>query len=142
MISAIKPTRLTIKKIEAEWFNYHHTLREIAKLREEIMNPYQEQDDNIGGGQSNISTRPTEIMATRLTTNKQLNYLTEIIDAIDSVYAALPDNYKRLVRLRYWSKHNKKDWAGIALELDRSERQAQRWRDEIMQTTLNILGWR
>lgn len=142
MIGAIKPTRLTIRKMEAEWFNYHQTLKEIARLREEIMNPFVETDENIGGGQSNLPGSPTESIATRLTTNKQLNYLTEIISAIDRVYESCPDNYKHLIRLRYWNKHNKKEWAGIALELGRSERQAQRWRDEIMLSTIKLLGWR
>jgi RinA family phage transcriptional activator len=142
MINAIKPTRLTIKKIEAEWFNYHNTLKEIARLRESIMHPFQDEDENIGGGQSNIPGSPTESIATRLTTQKQLIFLSEIVDAIERVYNAIPDNYKKLARLRYWNKNNELNWDGIALELHVSKRQAIRWRDEIMQATLEILGWR
>lgn len=142
MKNAIKPTTLTIRKIEAEWFNYHNTLKEIARLRESIMHPFQEEDENVGGGQSNIPGAPTERIATRLTTQKQLNYLTEIIEAVEQVYNALPDNYKELARLRYWNKNNELNWDGIALELNVSKRQAIRWRDEIMQATLELLGWR
>lgn len=140
--NAIKPTRLTIKKVEAEWFNYHQTLKEIALLREEIMNPFREEDENVGGGQSNIPGAPTERIATRMTASKQLNYLLEIVNAIERVYDALPDNYKKLAKLRYWNKNNEMKWVAIALELKVSERQAQRWRDEIMQATLELLGWR
>ncbi|GGJ61904.1 transcriptional regulator [Virgibacillus salexigens] len=146
MQTAIKPKKITFKHAESEWYNYHHTLKEIARLRENIMNPFDEDPDDptIVKGANSVRNpgNPTERIATRLTTNKQLNYLTEIADAIDQVYNALPDDYKELVRLRYWSKHKKMTWEGISLRLDVSERQARRWRNEIIQATLEVLGWR
>lgn len=98
MNATIKPTKITFKKCEAEWYNYHNTLKEIAKLREEIMNPFQEENINVGGSKTNIHDKPTERIATRLTTHKQLNYLTEVTEAIERVYNALPDDYKKLIR--------------------------------------------
>lgn len=142
MTTTIKMTKTTFKKLEFEWYNYHHTLKEIAKLREEIINPYQPEEMNREGGQSNLPGQPTERIATRLTTSKQLNYLTEIVDAIERVYDALPDNYKKMARLRYWNKNGKLKWEGIALEINISERQARRWRNEIIQATGEVLGWR
>lgn len=141
MSTSIKPTKITFKKCEAEWYNYHNTLKEIVRLREEIMTPIQE-DENVGGGKSNIPGRPTEQIATRLTTHKQLKYLTEVTESIDRVYSALPDEYKKLVRLRYWNRNKKLTWQGIAVNLNVSERQARRWRDEIILATLELLGWR
>src|SRR5699024_4387333 len=129
------------KKAEAEWSNYHHTLKEIARLREEIMNPYKEEDKNTGGGQSNIPGSPTERIATRLTTSKQLGYLEEVTYAIEQVYNVLTDDHKKMVRIRYWS-NRKNTWEGIASELNISERQARRWRNEIIIATLELLGWR
>ncbi|WP_082684272.1 transcriptional regulator [Lentibacillus amyloliquefaciens] len=142
MTTTIKMTKTTFKKLESEWYNYHHTLKEISKLREEIMNPYQEEEMNHEGGQSNLPGQPTERIATRLTTSKQLNYLNEIVDAVERVYNALPDNYKKVARLRYWNKNGKLKWEGIALETGMSERQARRWRNEIIQATGEVLGWR
>ncbi|MGM8215163.1 transcriptional regulator [Bacillaceae bacterium W0354] len=143
MSLAIDLTKSTFKKIEAEWFNYHRTLKEINILREEIMNPYNEEvDHNVGGGKSNEVGKPTERIATRLTTNKQLKYLTEVTEAIEEVYNALPDDYKKLVQLRYWSKSRQLTWDGIALELNISRRQALYWRKEIIQATSEVLGWR
>lgn len=145
MTNAIKPTKITIKKIESEWYNYFNTLNEITRLREEITNPFDEEpDENFGGGVNSVRSvsDPTSKMATRLMTSKQLAYLTEVIEAIDQVYNALPDNYKKLVRLKYWNKNNELMWDGIALELSVSKRQAQRWRNEIVQATLELLGWR
>lgn len=142
MSLTIKPTKLAFKKAEAEWYNYHNTLKEIAKLRQEIMNPVQESDENIGGGKSNIPGKPTERIATRLATHKQLRYLEEVVEAIEKVYNALPDNYKKLVRYRYWSKEKNLTWDGIALKLHVSKRQAMRWRDDIIHATMEVLGWR
>lgn len=142
MNATIKPTKITFKKCEAEWYNYHNTLKEIAKLREEIINPFQEENINLGGSKPNIPDKPTERIATRLTTHKQLNYLTEVTEAIERVYNALPDDYKKLVRLKYWNKNERLTWQGIADKLNVSERQARRWRDEIIMATIELLGWR
>lgn len=139
---AIKVTKITFKKTEAEWYNYHHTLREIAKLREEIMNPFKEEDKNVGGGSSNTISSPTERIATRLTTSKQLTYLNEVVSAIERVYNSLPNDYKELVRIKYWNKNNRLTWEGVATRLNVSERQARRWRDEIIMATIELLGWR
>ena len=55
MLSAIKSKKVTFKHVESEWYSYHQTLREIARLREEIMNPFEDEPDtNIGGGVSNV----------------------------------------------------------------------------------------
>lgn len=142
MTSSIKPTKLTFKKVEAEWYDYHDTLQEIAKLREEIMNPFMEEEMNVEGGKSNLPGDPTGKMATRLTTHKQLKYLEEVVSAIEKVYNVLPDNYKELARLRYWNKNNPLNWDGVALKCHVSKRQAMRWRDEIIYATVEVLGWR
>lgn len=143
MTQVIELTKITFKKIEAEWYNYHNTKREITLIREEIMNPFREEiDENIGGGRSNEVGKPTERIATRLSLNKQLNHLNDIVTAIDEVYEVLPEEYKKLVQLRYWSKNRQLTWDGIALKLNVSKRQAMRWRDEIIQATSEVLGWR
>ena len=144
-MNAIKTTKITFKKTESEWYNYHHTLKEIARLREEIMNPYDEEinDPTVVKGASSVRSPgdPTERMATRLTTSRQLNYLEEVTHSIEQVYNALPDNYKDLVRVRYWSKKDL-DWNAIADELHVNRATAIRWRNEIVQATIELLGWR
>lgn len=143
MTVTVKPRKVTFKHAEAEWYNYYHTLKEIAKLREEIMSPFRDEvDGNIGGGKSNIPGKPTERIATRLATNKKLEYLTEIVEAIEQVYNALPDDYKKLVRLKYWNRNKRLTWEGIAGELHVNRATAMRWRDSIIQATIELLGWR
>jgi len=143
--TAIKTKKITFKQVESEWYDYHNTLKEISRLRESIMNPFDEEPDtNTGGGANSVRNPgdPTGSMATRLTRNKQLNHLNDIVDAIDQVYNALPDDYKQLVRLRYWSKSRRLTWDGIALELGIGRATAIRRRKEIIQATIEVLGWR
>ncbi|MGN8647902.1 transcriptional regulator [Gracilibacillus sp. HCP3S3_G5_1] len=144
-MTIIELQKSTFKKIEAEWFNYHHTLREIATLREAIENPFDEDPEEVNIVKGANSVRepgdPTGRIATRLSTNKQLKYLTEITDVIKQVYDALPDDYRKMVELRYWSKQ-KITWESIASEVGVSERQARRWRNEIVKITADQLGWR
>ncbi|WP_440894955.1 transcriptional regulator [Amphibacillus sp. Q70] len=144
MANAIKPMKITFKKAEAEWRKYHQTLRDISSLREEIMNPFDnEPDQNSGEGKNSVRpiSDPTATVTTRMLTNKQLNYLIEVAEAIEEVYNALPDDYKKLARMRYWRRGNELTWEGIAHRLHVSKRQAMRWRDEIIQATLEVLGW-
>lgn len=143
MTSAIKPMKITFKKAEAEWRKYHQTLREISILREEIANPFKDRDINSGEGKNSIRPKsdPTATVTTRMAVNKQLNYLTEVAKALEEVYNALPDEYKKLVQIRYWSRGTELTWDGVAEKLHVSKRQAMRWRDEIIQATLEVLGW-
>lgn len=78
----------------------------------------------------------------RLTRHKQLNYLREITSAIETVYNELTSDRKRLVHVRYWNNRDRKNWDCIADLCNVSKRQAQRWRDEIAQATIEVLGWR
>src|SRR5690625_4617647 len=122
----IKITKLTFRKCEAEWFNYYKTVQEIKTLEKSIIDPYKEKDENIGGGQSNVPGDPTEATALRLTKNKQLNYLKEIVDAIEYVYESRPEEHKKLVRVRYWS-NKRMNWNGVASEIGYSRRTVIRW---------------
>ncbi|SEQ23121.1 phage transcriptional activator, RinA family [Virgibacillus subterraneus] len=144
--ATLKPKKITFKHAESEWYNYHHTLKEIAKLREGIKYPFDEdpEDPTIVKGANSVRTpgNPTQRIATRLTTSKQLTYLTEVAEAVEQVYNALPDDYKKLVQLRYWSKSKDLTWDSLALELNVSRRQAIYWRKEIIQATVEVLGWR
>jgi RinA family phage transcriptional activator len=146
MSLSIRPTKTTFKKVESEYYNYHKTLKEIARLREEIMNPFDEDpiDQTIIAGSNSVRStgNPTDKIASRLLTHKQLNYLLEITEAIEKVYNALPDDYKKLVRVKYWNKDKDLKWDGIALECNIGRATAFRRRDEIIQATIEVLGWR
>lgn len=80
---------------------------------------------------------PTGRIAPRLTSSKQLNYLIMAVEVIDRVYNALRDDYKNLVRVKYWFY---KCFLGMKCKV--SKRQAMRWRDVTIQATMEGLGWR
>lgn len=141
----ISITKPTFKKTEAEWFNYHRTIREIKLLEDAIMHPYDEEQNDPAVVKGATSVRdvgsPTEITALRLTRHKQLNYLREIASAIETVYNELPADHKRLVHVRYWARENY-SWDEIVKKCNVSRRQAFRWRDAIIYATIEVLGWR
>lgn len=142
MTTATKLKKATFSHIESELYSYHDTLREINNLRKDIMFTRENDDENIGGGRSSIPGRPTERIATRLATHKRLNKLEEIANAIEKVYTGLPEDYQKLVRLKYWTRPQTLTWRGIADKLFVTSRTAQRWRDEIVNTIAEVLGWR
>lgn len=142
MSTTTKIKKATFKHIEAELYHYHDTLREIEKLRKELIFANADPDENIGGTRGNLPGKPTERIVTKLAANKRLNQLEEIVGAIERVYERLPDDYKRLIELKYWTKPQLLTWDGIADKLHISKRQAMRWRDEIVYSIAKVLGWR
>lgn len=141
----IKITKPTFKKCEAEWFNYHKTIKEIKLLEDAILHPFEEEpnDPTVVKGANSVRDigDPTATTAARLTRHKQLNYLREIASAIETVYNELPKEHKRLVQVRYWSNNNF-TWEEIGTKCNVSRRQGIRWRDAIIQATVEVLGWR
>ncbi|MCI1574723.1 MAG: transcriptional regulator [Weizmannia coagulans] len=133
----------TFKHIEYEIYIYHDTVKEIKRLQKDIIYANTSDDENVGGGRASTTPgRPTERIATRLATNKVLQNLESIAYAIETVYNESNNEYKRLIRLKYWTKPQTKTWDGIAEELNVSKRQAMRWRDEIVYKIGEKLGWR
>lgn len=128
------------KHIESEIFDYTDTVKRIQERREEIM-MNASTDENVGGGKSNIPSRPTEQLATRLVADLHLGELQRIAGAIEHVYNLCDDDRKKLIRLKYWTRPQTKTWDGIAQELNIGKRQAYRWRDEIVQAIGEKLGW-
>lgn len=137
----MKLKKATFQHIESEIYHYPETVKEIKRLRDEIM--YRtSNDENVGGGKSNLPSSPTEQTATALVTNRKLHNLEGIAYAIETVYNSVNDEYKKLIRLKYWTKPQTLTWEGIANTLPTSRRQAFRWRDEIVQAIGEMLGWR
>ncbi|WP_313798816.1 transcriptional regulator [Cytobacillus sp.] len=142
MTTAIKLKKATFKHIESELYSYHDTLREIQFLRNNIMFTKENDDENTGGGRSSLPSSPTEQIGTRLATHKRLNKLEEIAQAVEKVFTGLPDDYQKLVKLKYWTRPQMKTWEGIAEEIPVSRRTAFNMRDEIVNAIAEVLGWR
>jgi RinA family phage transcriptional activator len=68
--------------------------------------------------------------------------LEEVTNAIYKVFQGLPEDYQKLVRLKYWTRPQTLTWEGIADKLYITSRQAMRWRDDIIFAVAEVLGWR
>ena len=99
----IKPG--TFKYIESEIYNLHENKKEINRLRLEILNPTKEVDTNIVYGPlKGEPVRTTELMATRLLTNKMLRNLKKWLKQWSMKQ---PEEHKKVIRLKYWNKDHK-----------------------------------
>lgn len=132
----------TFKLIELELACYFDTKKEIELTRLSIIYPSTQTDENIGGGKSNVIRRPTEETATALDANRMLRNMETVVNAIETIYERLPDEKKMLIKLRYWTHHQKFDWEGVGMKLNCTGRTARRWRDEIVIAIAMQLGWR
>jgi RinA family phage transcriptional activator len=142
MTVATKLKKATFKHIESELYDYYDTLKEIDHLRKDIMFCRESDDENTGGGRSSFVSSPTERIATILTTDKRLNRLEEVAHAIQKVYTGLPEDYQKLVRLKYWTRPQTLTWEGIAESLHVNRATAMRWRDGVVYAIGECLGWR
>ncbi len=140
--SALKKS--IFKHMEAELYAYPETKKEICRLREDILLGTADVGENVGQGANSvrIPSKPTERIAIRLTSNRRLRNLEEMVEAIDTVYTQCDEDRKELIRLKYWTRPQTKTWEGIAQELKIGRATAFRWRKEIVQSVGEILGWR
>jgi RinA family phage transcriptional activator len=134
----MKLTRATFHHVEAELYLYNETKKEIERMRQDIIHAGKVQQE---GGRSGISN-PTASTATRLTTDKRLQKLEEVTDAIEAVMEMLDPHRTKLVKLKYWTKPQLLTWDGIAQEVNISRRQAINWREEIIEAIAERIGWR
>lgn len=137
-----KLKKATFKYIESELYNYTETVKEIESLRNDIIFCNSNDDENEGGGRGNLPSSPTERIATALTTNRKLQNLESIAYAIERVYNNVDEDYKKLIRLKYWTRPQTRTWDGIFQELNVGRTTAFRWRKEIVYTVAEILGYR
>ncbi|MEK3735497.1 transcriptional regulator [Paenibacillus sp. FSL M8-0334] len=143
MSNQTKLRRGTFLHVESELYAYHDTRKEIIRLKNEILYGSGPGDDeNVGGGRSNLPGDPTGRTAVLLTTHKKLEQLQAISDAIEAVYGALGPDKQRLVRLRYWTRPQTLTWEGIAKEIPAHRATVIRWRDEIIRMIAERIGWR
>jgi RinA family phage transcriptional activator len=134
----MKLTRASFHHVEAELYFYHDTKKEIERIRQDIIHAGKVQQE---GGRSGISN-PTASAGTRLTTDKRLQKLEEVTDAIEAVMEMLDPHRTKLVKLKYWTKPQLLTWDGIAQEVNVSRRQAINWREEIIEAIAERIGWR
>lgn len=130
--------RKTFQHIEQELYSYHQTKKEIEQLRQDIIHSSPKM---VEGPRGNSVGSPVESKVTRLLTSKRIEYLQDVIVAIDDVYAKLPHDKQQLIHLKYWRRPQLLTWEGIAMECNISRPTAFRWRDEVIKAIAERMGW-
>jgi RinA family phage transcriptional activator len=131
----------TFKHIESELFNYHLTVKLLAQRREEILYGSSQPDDNIGGGKSNLPGDPTGRIAIALVSDKRIQHLENIVNAITTVTNQLHPERLEFVKLRYWTQPQTLTWVGIALQLNCGRSTLFNWREDIVTAIAEHMGW-
>lgn len=125
--------RKTFLYLEHELMHYHDTLHEIERTRRDILFGGKSTDDeNIGGGRSNMPGDVTGSKAISLITNSRLEHMERITSVIDKVFERLQPEKRKLVQLMYWDRPRMLTWDGAAIKLHIHKRTAFRWRNEIL----------
>lgn len=138
----MKLRKATFQHVESELYAYHETRREIVRLKNDILHGRTRDDENVGGGRSNLPGDPTGRTAVLLTTHRKLEQLQGIADAIETVTTALTPDRQRMVQIRYWTRPQTLTWDGIAREIPAHRATVMRWRDEIVRAIAERIGWR
>lgn len=137
----VKLPKNIVRYVEHNLYYYHEYIREIQRLRNDILYGVKiTTDENVGGGRSNLPSSPTEQRAIELVTHRRLEKLERVTHAIKTVYDALPDEKRKLVKLKYWTRPQRYTWDGIAEQLHITKRQAMRWRSEVIYAIAELLG--
>lgn len=134
------------RHVEAELYAYPYRKREIERLREEILAPYDErpEDTPIVKGKNSVRTPgdPTGQTGIKLASHAKLMHLERVTDAIEEVYNKLPEPKKEFVRVKYWTQPQRLTAIGICEHLGISDRTYSRWRRQFVYDVAEILGWK
>ncbi|HBJ9656173.1 TPA: DUF722 domain-containing protein [Listeria monocytogenes] len=131
------------KLIEDELRYYHSTKKEILEKRANIVmgSIHQEfKDENQGGGSSGQISNEVEQRVMLLQVDKEIQRMSDIVRAIDTVLSTLSDEDKQLIHFRYWDM-SRPTWLWIACKLNISESTAKRKRKEIIYKIAARLGY-
>lgn len=130
----------TINYLESELIQYNSTQKRMNDLREEIQYPWQEHDENIGGGQSNTVSSTTERKATRLVTDRRLAHMERVSEAITNVYSNAQPVERDLMDLMYFDKPRKYTVDGVIDRLNVSRATFFRLKKRVLCNLADELG--
>jgi len=121
--------------------NYNLLKSENEALREMIMNPHRESDDNIGGGKSSVAMFEVEEKAIKLASHEQIKFRSIALAVIDKVLAESSDHAQRIIELKYFS-NEPKSWVAVAHEIEGySEDGCRKIEKRVVDRIAQRLGW-
>lgn len=132
--------RSTMKYLEDELFSYPGMDKHIRSIREEIINPWKEQDTNIGGGRANNNVSTVEVKATRLVNDKRLKRMQEVKQAIETIYVEADHNQRKMLDVYYFTRPRTLTIDGVAQKMNVSRRTVFNIRKKLLKQLADELG--
>ncbi len=126
-----------IKEILAD---YLKTDEYIRRREEELRHPYQEAEQNIGSGKSNIPSKPTERLAISISTDRRLTNLERNKAAIKRCLNESDSSTRKIVNECYIKKNPTLTIIGVAQQLYISKSEAYKLRNIFFQKLADELG--
>lgn len=120
---------------------YKTIQRDIDDLRESIMNPHIETDENQGGGRSSFSVFESDKVI-KIVSHEQIQFRSKAIKVIESVLSKSTDNAQMIIELKYF-REEPLSWVaisqydGVNYEEDNCRKIERKLVDEIAKK----LGW-
>ena len=130
----------TYKFIEQTLKDYNETDQHIKQRVLELTYPYTPQDENIGGGKSNIAANPVERLAITIADDLLLTNLKRNKAIVDSILNELEPGAKEIIKLYYINQPRVYTWEGIAQRTQYSEKQCRNIRNIVFERIASKLG--
>ena len=103
-------------------YDYPHIDTYVKQRTEELMYPYNpNQDENIGGGRSNMPGTPTERLALNIATDKRLSALERNKNCIDEALDESNSITVAIIKMVYFKKEKTVDGAAMSVSLSTSQ---------------------
>lgn len=129
----------TKRFIEQLLRDYPELEAEIKKRRAELVYPERKQDENIGGGRSNLPSNPVERVILTLDQDARLNALEKQRRIIESVLSTLSPVEYQIIEARYF-KSTPPTWEYIAINTNYSRSNCFKVRDRVIKEIAEKLG--
>ncbi|MBC9873684.1 transcriptional regulator [Macrococcoides goetzii] len=145
-INTINKSRVAL--LEHYWINYQDLKKQREYRKYELL--YVEEDNNVGGGKSNIPGRPTESQVIKLMNDARYSNLDSMITAIEHIYNTCDEYEKFIIENRYWNNNIELyEWEDIAHALTKlrsgdniiSRYAVLRKRNQILDKFADMIGW-
>ena len=133
----MKLNKSVFRYIEHELYNYEATKKEIAEIREDVINGVPAVSELCTSIQSGRTSDTTGDKAEKLLTNSMLVRMCRTVDAIDRALRRLSENHRALFQLKYITAM---PWESVCIEMPTSERSYFRTRKELVSMVALEMG--
>jgi len=134
--------RAIYKHIEQILRDYPDIEEYVHERRQELMQPYDAvPDENIGGGRSNVPSKPLEDMVVSIADDRRLAVLEQNKKVVDECLKMVDDDTVNLITELYFKKHPMLTIGGVAVQLHSNRATMGRKRTKFFELVKSKLGW-